>query len=690
MHLQLRPNSGPTALLSLGTVPVFDWLRKRGPTPIAGTALRVLRTIGVGPLFRNLLFAGQCLVIAAALGGSLPAESVPIGTQVAGLELEDCQNNRHQVIGPTDSKVTAIIFLGVECPLARLYGGRLCELAQRYKNEVSFIGIDSNNRDDVREIVRWGKEYAPTLLLLRDPNQLAADRLGATRNPEVVLIDQQSRIQYRGRIDGQFTTTAKTGVVDRHDLVIAIEDTLAGKPVSVPITTATGCYIDRRPTRERKVSAKLTYHQQIAPILRRRCVNCHRAGQSAPLELTTYEQVYSWLDTIEEVIRDQRMPPWFANPDHGEFKNFAGLTSVEQDQLFRWIAADGPEGDRITAVALEPLPPSEWNIGEPDLVLPIPEPFTVAAKGIIDYQYFVVDPRFTEDKWVSAVEVRAGNAAVVHHCNVFVQPPTSAKFSLDSWNRLPSSYLAVTAPGRPPMIFPRGMGKSIPARSKLIFQIHYQSIGSVQTDRTRIGLRFADPNQITREVATCGLIAGEEELQIPPGEANYQVQLRQTVDEDLLLLALTPHMHLRGKSCRYSAKYADGSSEVLLDIPSWDFNWQERYVLASPKRLTAGTEIIATAVFDNSTGNPFNPDPTTQVTYGPQSTDEMFNAWYEAVLVHQDLRQPAIMQLIRTVPPARMVFPLAACLALMICCHLLPVGGVKASDNGSSPAARSK
>jgi hypothetical protein len=603
------------------------------------------------------------------------ADTVAIGTQVNDLELRDCNSEPHQLSELRGREATVVVFLGVDCPLAKLYGGRLCDLAQQYHNRVTFVGIDSNRRDDIAEIEAWGKKFAPILKLMHDPRQLAADAMGATRNPQVVLLDRDQTIRYRGRIDDQYTTTAKKSSAVNHDLVNAIEELLAGKQITVPTTTAPGCYIDLRTRASRAEVVGPTYHQHIAPIFRRRCVNCHRPGQSAPFELTTYDEVYSWIDTIEEVVREQRMPPWFANPDHGEFENFAGLTAAEKDQLDRWINAGGPVGDTAKAVKLDPLPTSEWNIGDPDQILQIPEPFTVPAEGIIDYQYFVVDPEFQEDKWLSAVEIRAGNSAVVHHCNVFVQPPTAAKFSLDAWNRLPSSYLAVTAPGRPPMTFPTAMGKSVRAGSKLIFQIHYQSIGSVQTDQTKIGFRFADPKQITREVATCGLIAGEEELQIPPGEANYQVRLRQTVDDDLLLLALTPHMHLRGKSCRYVAQYPDGTSEILLDIPYWDFNWQERYVLARPKTLPAGTELVATAVFDNSANNPFNPDSSVLVTYGPQSTDEMFNAWYEAVLVHQDLRQPAIIQVWQSARLSTLALPLAACLAMVLCCRFLPSSG---------------
>ncbi len=611
------------------------------------------------------------LLLAGLPSRSAAAGKVSLETQIGEFELCDCQGDPHRLSRLQGSRGTVVIFFGVECPLARLYGSRLCELAQRYKDQVSFIGIDSNERDDMVEMNNWGKRYAPTLLLLRDPDQQIADLLGVTRNPEVVLLDHERRIRYRGRIDDQYTTAARKEKAVQHDLVDAIEQLITGHAIAVTETIATGCYIDRGKNVDQALASGVSYHRQIAPIIRRRCAGCHRAGQSAPFELTTYDQVSSWLDTIDEVIREQRMPPWFASPQYGEFKNFSGLTAQEIDLLHRWIDAGGPEGDPITATPLEPLPAGQWNIDGPDLVLSIPQPFTVPAEGVLEYQYFVVDPGFSEDKWVSAVELRPSNPAVVHHVNVWIDRSQQSKFSVDSWTRLTSGYLAVTAPGRPPMIFPEGMAKRIPAGSKLVFQLHYQSIGSTQVDQTRLGLKFADRQSITREVATRGLIAKENHLSIAAGDANHEVRLTQQLDHDLLLLALTPHMHLRGKSCRYEAIYPDGRQEVLLEIPRWDSNWQDRYVLSEPKLMPAGTQMIASAVFDNSAANPFNPDPTVAVEYGPQLTDEMFNAWFEAALANQNLTEPAIIRFVRMDPARRFWLPLAVALALAICCRLV-------------------
>ena len=575
-----------------------------------------------------LIFA-VCVASVAFADDSPP--KVAVGQVVDDLTLTDCDGIPTQLSQFSDSDAIVIMFFGVDCPLAKLYGQRVCQLAKS-NPEVAFVGVDSNHRDDVDSIRAWQHEFASKLPVFSDRSQAIADALGATRNPQVVVLDRERRIRYRGRIDDQYTTLRRSNGILREDLAIAIDELLHGKDISDPEPVASGCFIDRNPIPEAVGDKTITYYQHVAPILQRRCVSCHREGQSAPFALTNYEEASSWIDTIDEVVRERRMPPWYASPDYGDFANFAGLTPSEQYQIHRWVEAAGPAGDPANATPLPPLSKQEWQIGEPDFVITIPEPFTIPAEGVLEYQYVLVDPKFTEDKWIQAAEVKPSNPAVVHHCNVWPQEGDSPRVD-DVWG---SAYLAVTAPGRPPMSFPEGMAKRIPAGAKLVFQLHYQSIGSEQVDRTSLGLKFADPASVRREVATRGLVACES-LQIPPGDPEYRVELTETLEDDLLLLAMSPHMHLRGKSCRYEALYPNGYKEILLDIPSWNFNWQDRYVLEEHKRLPAGTKIIASAVFDNSTANPFNPDATAKVVYGPQSTDEMFNAWYEAVLENVDV-----------------------------------------------------
>jgi hypothetical protein len=287
----------------------------------------------------------------------------------------------------------------------------------------------------------------------------------------------------------------------------------------------------------------------------------------------------------------------------------------------------------------------------------MPAPFTVPAEGVVEYQHFDADPGFQEDRWVSAAEIRPGNRAVVHHCDVYLKSPGAP--GPEEQGALGSYCLAVLAPGTPPLVLPDGMAKRVPAGWRLVFVMHYTTVGSAQTDRTSIGLKFADPRTVRKEVAT--RLMFDLDLCIPPHAAGHQVSQTWQMNRGVDLLAFWPHLHLRGKSFRYEALYADGREEVLLDVPHYDFNWQNRYVLAEPKRLPAGTRLRCTAVYDNSAANPANPDPSATVRTGLQSWEEMFNAYFEVVLAEQNLTQgPSWGEILdgvrericRTFPPA--------------------------------------
>jgi hypothetical protein len=352
--------------------------------------------------------------------------------------------------------------------------------------------------------------------------------------------------------------------------------------------------------------------------------------------LTSYKDALGWAETIRDVVADRRMPPWHADPRYGKFANDPSLTEQEKKLLFTWIDNGCPRGEPAD---LPPPPafPQGWRIPTPDRVVYMPQPFTVPAEGTIEYQYFVVDPGFREDRWIQAAEVRPGNRAVVHHCNVFLQPPNST--DVQPQGELGSFCLIAAACGTPPLVLPEGMAKRVPAGWRFVFVVHYTAIGSIQTDRTILGLKFADSRTVKKEVAT--RLMFDLDLRVPPRTPAHSVAQTWQVNRDVLLLGYFPHMHLRGKSFRYEALYPDGSQEILLDVPRYDFNWQNRYDLAEPMHLPAGTCLRCTAVYDNSADNPANPDPTIEVRAGQQSWDEMFNGYFDVALADEDLTLPA-------------------------------------------------
>jgi peroxiredoxin len=574
------------------------------------------------------------LVFAAA---PPPAAGDGIGIAIDDFSLRDAKGQAHRLSDLRECKVIVVVFLGADCPLAKLYAPRLAKLARTYrKRGAAFLAIAPNRHDSVADLARYVRQHALPFPLLRDVGQVVADRFTARRSPEVFVLDRGRRIRYRGRIDDQYGVGVQKPKATRRDLVDAVEALLADRPVSVCVTQAPGCPISRAP--RAAAAHSVTWSRDVAPIVQWRCQVCHRRGQSAPFALTSYREAAGWAQAMREVIEDGRMPPWSANPKHGKFANDPSLTPSEKDVVFRWIDAGCPEGDP------KDLPPpakfpSTWSIPGPDLVLSMPEAFTVPADGVIEYQFIRVDPGFKEDRWVKAAEILPGNRAVVHHCNIFLEPP-GAKDSDDvsAVGKLGSYCLTMMAQGTPPMILPDGMAKRIPAGWTILFVMHYQAVGSVQKDQTRLALTFADAKDVKQEVAT--RLMFDPALRIPPRVSDHHVSQTWSVNRDVLLLSFFPHMHLRGKSFRYDLVHPDGREETLLDVPRFDFSWQHRYVLDTPRRITASSKLRCTAVYDNSADNPANPDPDAEVRAGIQSWDEMFNGYFDVALADEDLTKP--------------------------------------------------
>lgn len=539
-----------------------------------------------------------------------------IGRQVNDFTLRDAAGKSHSLADFADKQAVVIAVLGTECPLATLYAPRLAQLAERFeKRGVAFVGINANQQDSLSELAQYVKVHEIKFPLLKDVGNVVADALGAARTPEVFVLDRDRTIRYQGRIDDQYLVGRQRKKATREDLALALEDVLAGKPVATPETDAPGCLIGR--VHKSSGDTDVTYAKHIAPLLNRHCVECHREGEIAPFALTKYEEVAGWADTLVEVVDDNRMPPWHANPEYGHFSNDRRLNDDEKGLLSRWVSAGTPEGDPRDL----PAPPqfvAGWRLPRVDQEFYMAdEAFHVPAEGTVDYKYFVVDPGFKEDKWVQAAECKAGNRSVVHHIILFYRPPGGGRGGEDIGN----GFLTATAPGANPLSLGDGMAKRVPAGSKLIFQMHYTPNGSPQQDRSSVGLMFAPAESIRKEVST---VAAETHLIfIPPRASNYEHQAWHTFDRDTLLLTLFPHMHLRGKSFRYVAHYPDGKQEILLDVPRYDFAWQQTYALKEPKRLPAGTKIHCIAHYDNSPENVANPNPNRIVHWGEQTWDEM-------------------------------------------------------------------
>lgn len=364
----------------------------------------------------------------------------------------------------------------------------------------------------------------------------------------------------------------------------------------------------------------VTYSKHIAPILNRNCAECHRPDQAGPMSLMNYKEVRPWAKSIRKAVESRAMPPWFASEaDAGKFKEERGLTSDEIALISRWVDDGAPQGDPADMPEPAVFDDSGWAFGTPDHIFKMVEPFHV-NDDIVDYYHHTTIPAgFAEDRWVKAVEIKPDSRSTVHHILVFTMPrgsdPTNVEANMD--------LLAGYGPGTNADVFEPGFGKKIPAGHDIVFQVHYHKEagpGTAVDDQSSMGLLFAE-GPVEHPVTTAWIL--NPKIDLAPGNENYELKSTFRFIDSGKILSLTPHMHLRGKSAQFVAEYPDGRKEVLLNVPKYDFNWQVMYHLKKPIEVPRGTKVHFLAQYDNSTNNPYNPDPAAHVSWGDASTDEM-------------------------------------------------------------------
>jgi hypothetical protein len=451
-------------------------------------------------------------------------------------------------------------------------------------------------------------------------------------------------------------------------------------------------------TVKRNQAAGVTFTKDVAPIILNKCANCHRAGEVAPMPLTSYQEVRPWSKAIREEVVERTMPPWFADPHTStlKFSNDRLLSKAEIDTIVAWVDAGAPKGNDKDLPPMPKYTPG-WTFGEPDLIVEMPVEFEVPAEGELPMQNFYVPVPFKEERWVEAVELRPGNPAVVHHsiANV-VNLPEGTKvvngkavregssssqlnsqsarttgglseggsgsrevfLSQDAFSRAGAFKLVGQAPGKGFERHHAGTAKRILPGMYFQFNMHYQPSGRAEKDRSRLGLWFAK-KPVTHEVLTKGVsdtifIAGKELSEtrmvngkevkvrgkipnIPPNVDNWEIGGEVLIKEPITLYAFAPHMHLRGKDIKYTLIWPDGRQQVLLNVPKFDFNWQLHYELAEPLKIPAGSKITSLAHYDNSIKNRYNPAPQKEVFWSEQSWDEMFIPWFEYTVDSKNL-----------------------------------------------------
>ncbi len=555
-------------------------------------------------------------------------QAIKLGGTLSEFSLYDTKRRLRTWDDYANAKATAFVFVSTECPLVNLYLPTLESLRSEFASQnVALLLVNADPADSFNRVAGHAWEHELEIPVLKDFSQNLAKHLGATRTPEAFLFDADHKLVYQGHIDDQYTVTHRRPKAQNHSLKDAIRQVLASQPVALAKTKATGCVIQYE---ENPYAGKdLTYSGDIKAIVASKCLECHQKGRVGQISFASYRQLKRFSKTIREVVQEQRMPPWYADPHYGEFLNNRSLDDEERAKLLAWIDAGSPRGENEAKPSNTNVTSSTWTIGEPDLVLSMPVEEKVPANGVLDYQYYTVDPGFTEDVWIQAAEAKPGNAEVVHHVIAYIVEPGKRVFSRDG----ETAILVGWAPGDMPAEYPKGIARRIPAGSKLRFELHYTPNGTATVDRSSVGIRFAKARP-AREIHTN--IMWQRELAIPAGDPWHEETSTYTFRDSARILSLMPHMHLRGIAAKYVLRLPDGTSETILSVPNYDFNWQSVYRFKEPITVPKGAKLTVTGAWDNSTDNPNNPDANRIVPWGDQTFDEMLNGWVDFVYEKAD------------------------------------------------------
>jgi mono/diheme cytochrome c family protein len=556
-----------------------------------------LRCTAPGAWVRTAASALGALCFAAAAGAAAPGE------RVDNFALLDQNGKHHDLYYLSDAKAVVLMTHENECQAVSEALPSLKAAKATYGDRgVEFLMI---NAVDSRDEIANGAG-APGIPVLVDERRLVSESLRLNRASEVMVIDPKGwKVAYRG------PAAARGADLLTH----ALDAVLAGEAVAKPRVRAKGCSI--KLPKAGAPGRRISYSKEIAPLLIENCVTCHRDGGIGPFAMTDYTIVRGFAPMIREVVRTKRMPPWHADPHVGVFDNDRSLSNEQAQRLVHWIEAGAPRGKGPDTLAEYKKSWEEWAFGKPDLVLELPA-FDVPATGVVDYQRHVIPNTTGRDVWVRASDTIPGERAVVHHVIIGIYDPSLPE--RPRMIRASSPELGAYVPGNGPMLYPQDTGVLVRKDQSFAFQMHYTTSGRAVRDVTRFGLYFhTEPPQYALKTA----VLANPRISIPANTKAHTESIERQFASNMLVYRLTPHSHFRGRASSFVAKYPDGTTEVLLSVPKYDFNWQTTYTLAEPKRIPAGTRIVHSTTYDNSTQNPANPDPNRIVPWGEQSWDEM-------------------------------------------------------------------
>ncbi|MEO2092022.1 MAG: redoxin family protein [Gemmataceae bacterium] len=553
--------------------------------------------------------------------------------------LLDTAGGVHRVGEGQATKATVLVFLNPTCPLCQRYAPTLNKLAAGKNAAVEMYGVVSNAPVTFKEAAAFAREYGLKFPVLFDGSAAVAARLKPTHVPEAFVLTAAGEVAYRGRIDDWYEAPAKPRPeVRTHDLADAITAVLAGKALANAKTEPVGCLFEDTLPKPDAAPAGVNYNRHVASILLTRCASCHRPGEVAPFPLQSFADASKRAKQIAAVTGDRTMPPWKATRGYGHFQDEQHLSAAEIATLKAWAADGAPEG----AEADKPTPPKfadGWYLGPPDLIVKMPEAYTVPAGGKDVIRNFVIPIDVPESKMITAIQFRPGNKKVVHHALLLLditgqgrkldaaEPGPGYGSAKGGVGFIPSGGLGGWAPGVLPRHLPAGTGRFLAKGSDAILQIHYHPSGKEETDQSEFGVYFAK----TAALKPLGGVAVENwAIDMPAGEREYRRSAEYTLPASLTLVGTAPHMHLLGKSMKVWAETPDGKTVPLVHIENWDFNWQDYYLYQKPFTLPKGTKLRLESVHDNSSSNPANPNsPPKRITWGEGTADEMCLCLFE-------------------------------------------------------------
>ena len=558
---------------------------------------RVLMTSAVAAL---IALAGISTVVAA------PAPTTGLVPERAGnFQLTDTTRLAHELFYFKYAPAIVLMSQTNGGKVSREAAAELARVQASYKDKgVLFYMINSTPGQTREATAKEAKAQKFAMPVLMDELQLVGEQLGIQREGEVFVIEPKTgfKVAYHGPV-------AKASK--------AIDAVLAGKPVAEPrIAVKAGAAISF-PERGKAVEhANISYSKEVAPIIQAKCVACHQEGGIAPFKFDSYEVVKSFAPMMLESVMSERMPPYFADPHIGTFKNDHALSAEQNKTLIHWLRAGAPRGAGPDVLKEQASVAPEWPeaLGKPDVIVTLPS-FDVPSAGTVEYQNMRVDNPFTEDTWLKAIAVKPGARTVLHHVTSNHSPERGAKPA-----KIPGGSVGSYTPGAEPQVIAAGAGAPVPAGGKLSFSMHYTTTGKAATDQTQIGyytLKQA-PDFIKRST-----VISDFALKIPKGEARHTEIAYLEFPADAYLYTLYPHAHYRGWSVELKQIAPDGKETMLLSLPKYDFNWQRDYDPVDPIHIKAGTKLVAKWIYDNSEHNKANPDPTINVTWGEQSWEEM-------------------------------------------------------------------